>query len=358
MPFLALGSEKIGGNSSSGIVASSLIKKLVSNNTWSTFLIDEADQSMTTNISKSSWTESGSYKYLSLGVLKQSYSEIFNITRDRRFNGQIKFTKEVVPNGTSYDEPKLYLAAVKGLSSDTLDTAVTTFVTEYISGTFNNTLAYTELGEYINEDVYSSTYDSNLIYKGSANIRKEYDLPITENLFLIIVAIAPNSIFTNITSLTYSISMATIVEYIANNSVPYNSVGESEIKDSYHAELARSNWMINVEDPKYVEYSGKLYLLVTSEYAHSFKENGIYNLNILVNESGLTTEQKAMPVGLSLGYYDAGSSTWTMIESNAVLYKSDGTTTVTWSDVASKFLQVAYIGSKFIILNSVSKILG
>lgn len=350
MSFIAYGSERITPSSSQSPVSKSvLLKRLVSDNTWESYNWGAPTSVQISPVTKSSWLTVDSYDALALTVLNQSFADVFNFNRDMRFRALTDIQSNVV-SSTAFN-PVFITGAVKGAVSS--EAALTTLVSEFLAGEYTNVLAIGTLNEVTSDVHYANDQNTGIKkYDGTLEVIQEYDLPVNDAVYFITAVVAPAAQVSAATSKSYSIYSGDFQQFLANMTIPTQSVGQNEISDLYRPELARSNLMVTVGDDLWITDNTNFILVLTPDILPTLRPEGIYNLNVVMSDSGIDPTVTALPLKLSLGYFDVEEQEL-VVESELYNIKNRAGTNQTWLNVKNKILTLYFNGTEFIVLQSV-----
>ena len=351
---LAYGNTQLDMSSGSS-VQSTLLKRLLSNGTYSSYNWGDAESvRISPAISKSVWTDYSSYKILSLGMIKQTFAEPYSFNRDRRFKSITEAETIITPSNLSIPNNFMLTAIVKGSMTADATTILTTFVDEFTSGSYTNTLAIGAMGVNTTDLHYiTDIVDPIKKYEGTMTVTRDYTLPTTEAIYIFNVVIIANSDFSGVTTLQYNIYSGDFQEFAGSIDIPMGSVGQSEISSDYRPELSRSTFLMELSTDKVVDYNSKMTLLITPDDAFGFKERGLYTFDVAINTSGMDAGMLAEALALSIGYYDTDTSTYIRQGTQwPLLTRASAATHI--ADINNKVITVKFDGTNFILINAIS----
>lgn len=293
MGFVAKGSNIIVKPGSEGTNASYLYKKLNQDGTFSDVNWGTVIEDFESAITSSTWTTYGAYQYINLGLVRQVYSEVHSFNRNTRFDSTIRLSNTVTPVGADVSNLIYITALVKGSMTDSSSLISQRVIDEFSTGVYNNVLAIGKMNRKI-DDFRAVNIDVNNIksFAGSAISTKDYDLPITEAVYLVNLAICTNADMEQFTSLAINLYQEYFIEFLGDNYVTPGSVGKTEINPDYKAEKAINNFVMTIDAEHIVD--GKI--IISPDYATEIFDKSIYYLYFNQNSVSATK--------LSLGYYD------------------------------------------------------
>ena len=249
MAFLAKGPDVILKPGSGSGSSSFIFKRLNEDGTWSDATWGSGATDFVTPITSSVWTTFGNYKYQSIGLTRQVYLEAHQFNRNVRFDSKVILSNTVDPIGSDLSNIFYLTAAVRGALTDGADTICQRVIDEFLSGSYNYVLALGTLQRDI-EDYrpVNVNIDNIKTFAGSANSTIDYELPTTEAIYLVNIAVVATSDISGITSLSTSLYGEEFIEFSGDNNVVPGSVGKTEINPDYKAERAINNYIISIND--------------------------------------------------------------------------------------------------------------
>lgn len=260
-----------------------------------------------TAVVNSTWTTYDSYKYMNIGLVRQVYSEPHTFDRNVRFDSLIRLSNTFSPIDADISGIEYITAVVKGSLTADASTLVQTVIDEFNANAYTNVLAIGRMNKDV-ADYRPVNIDVNNIktYAGTAQSTQDYELPTTEAIYLVNLALISNAEMEGITSLSVNVYAQEFIEFLGDNLVAPGTIGKTEMDPDYKAERAINNHIIVINDEKIVD-SGTTIIFSPDETVQ-IDNNSIYYIYFnTTNTSGITH--------LSLGYYD--------IEADA--YVSSGT---------------------------------
>lgn len=292
MAFLAKGPDVILKPGSGSGTSSFLFKRLNEDGTWSDATWGSGATDFVTPISSSVWTTFGNYKYQSVGLTRQVYLEPHQFNRNVRFDSKVILSNDVTPAGSDLSNIFYLTAAVRGALTDGADTICQRVIDEFLSGSYTYVLALGTLQRDI-EDYRAVNVNVNNIktFAGSANSTIDYELPTTEAIYLVNIAVVATTDTTDISSLTTNIYGEEFIEFFGDNNVVPGSIGKTEINPDYKAERAVNNYIIPIDDHVVVDGVMMFSPAVTTQ----LDMGTIYYIYFTATST---------PTKVSLGYYD------------------------------------------------------
>jgi len=299
MGFVAKGENIVVKTGSDENGASYLFKKLNQDGTFSDVNWGTTITDFDSAITSSTWTTYGAYQYINLGLVRQVYSEIHSFNRNTRFDSTIRLSNTVAPVGADVSNIIYITALVKGSMTDSSSLLSQRVIDEFSTGVYNYVLAIGKMNRKI-DDFRAVNIDVNNVksFAGSAISTKDYDLPTTEAVYLVNLAICTNADMEQFTSLAINLYQEYFIEFLGDNCVTPGSVGKTEINPDYKAENAVNNFIMTIDADHIVD--GKI--IISPDYATELKNNSIYYLNFTTNSVSATK--------MCLGYYDLESEAY------------------------------------------------
>lgn len=293
MGFVSKGNKIIVKPGSEGTNASYLFKALeqdgtFSDKSWGT-TIDDFESAITS----STWTTYGAYQYINLGLVRQVYSDIHSFNRNTRFDSTIRLSNTVVPATADLSSVLYITALVRGSLTDSSSTISQRVIDEFSTNTYDYVLAIGKMNRSI-DDYRAINIDVNNVktFKGTADSKKDYDMPTTEAVYLVNLAICTNSDMEHFTSLAINLYQEYFIEFLGDNCVTPGSIGKTEINHDYKAERAINNYIMDIDDDHIV--GGKI--IISPDYTTEINDKSMYFMRFTGNSVSATK--------LSLGYYD------------------------------------------------------
>ena len=300
MGFLAKGNRIIlQPGSGSGTDRIYLYKVINSNGTFNDATWGDIIQPLANPITNSVWSTYSSYKYNVVGFTSQVFADNYTFNRNIRFDSSVRLEELVVPSNTDISNIAYLTAVVRGTTNDDVSTVVGHLIDDFTNGTNDYTLAIGVMNRDI-DDLRNNAFNYNTVktYAGSALSNQDYTLTTAEAIYLVNLALAPNSMFDSITSLSLNVYEEAFIEFLGDNFVAPGSIGKTEMDPNYKAERAINNYIATIDD-EHITSDGTIVL--DPEYTVQVDTNSIYYLLI----TGTTT-----PTGISLGYYDQETSAY------------------------------------------------
>ena len=303
MAFISKGAEILLRDNESVTERSYLYKKQESNGSFSNAVWGSSNTDFSQPIVCSIWSTYNAYSYLVLGQVQQVYADTFSINRNSRYDSTIRLATVVAPLNSDLSGLKLLTAVVAGNQNEDINNIVQTFIDEYSTGNYQDTVAYGIMNKNIPDNIDETTYVYNVVTNSSvANSVQDYELPSNKALYLVNVALMSNEDMESITSLSLNIYQQYFIEFLGNDYTAPGSVGRSEIKPDYKPERAISNYIINIPSEHIIEDVGQSTktLLITPDDLVEINNKAIYYIFIdaAVNDA----------THISLGYYDNASN--------------------------------------------------
>lgn len=292
MAFLAKGSEVILKPGSGAGTGSLLFKRLNEDGTWSDATWGTTSTNFITPISSTTWTTYGNYKYMNVGLTRQVYLEPHTFNRNVRFDSTVVLSNTVTPSGSDLSKVFYLTAAVRGSLTDGVDTICQRIIDEFVSGVYNYVVAIGTLQRDI-EDYRPVDVNVNDIktFAGSANSTIDYELPTTEAIYLVNIAVITTSDMSSITSLSTNVYNEEFIEFFGDNNVVPGSIGKTEINPDYKAERAVNNHIIAIDD--YLVEDG--IMMFSPNETTELDMGSIYYIYFTATST---------PTKVSLGYFD------------------------------------------------------
>lgn len=292
MAFLAKGADVILQPGSGGTSGSLIFKRLNEDGTWSDATWGSGSTDFVTPITSSVWTTFGNYKYQSLGLTRQVYLEPHQFNRNVRFDSKVVLSNTVTPTGSDLSNIFYLTAAVRGALTDGVDTICQRVIDEFLSGSYVYVLALGTLQRDI-EDYrpVNVNVDNIKTFAGSANSTIDYELPTTEAVYLVNIAVVATADISGVTALSTSLYGEEFIEFFGDNNVVPGSVGKTEINPEYKAERAVNNYIIPIDD--LVVEDGVM--MFSPAVTTQLDMGTIYYIYFTATTS---------PTKVSLGYYD------------------------------------------------------
>lgn len=301
MGFIAKGnniivSEGSGGSSSSDL----LYKRMLSDGTFVDANWGSASEDFEQPISSSTWTTYSSYNYINLGMVRKIYSDIHSFNRNMRFDSMLRLSNNVSPAGADLSDIAYITAVVRGSLTADVSVIAQKVIDEFSAQTYNDVLAIGTMNRAI-EDYRAINIDFNDIktFEGTAETTRDYEMPTSEAIYLINIALATTASMEDITSLSINIYQQEFIEFSCDNHISPGSVGKTEIDPDYKAENAVNSFIYTITDDNIVD--GKL--ILSPDYITDIVNNSIYYMYF-----GTTNEPTFTKV--SLGYYDIESDAY------------------------------------------------
>ena len=352
MSFIAKGGTILGGETSEGLSSSSLLKRITDNGSFESYNWgDEISKRLSTPISKSVWSESGSYRFMSLGSFRQLYVEPFTFTRDRMYKFIVEVQNTITPATSKLSNETLICGIVKGSADADQSELTRTLVEEYLLQQYTNVVALGEMNLNKNDFAYI-TDSSNGIRKfsGEAQVKSDTVIPNTGAAYFISAIVIPAASLSDITSLQYDIYSEDVQELLATN-VPAGSVGYTQINPNYKPDLSRSSYIIQVDDTKYVESETSCNLVLSADEVNKLLDKAMYTIDISITD--VPSAMQSLPVTFSQAYYDDTSSLFVNDGPEYSLKERDGSTNVDFSEIENKIITVYFKDDKFILLSTI-----
>lgn len=293
MGFLAKGENILIKSGSEGELGSFLYKRETESGSFVDATWGTQNDDFDTPIVNSTWTSYSGYNYLNLGIARQIYEGTHSFTRNVRFDSNLRVT--TVASGTPDLSSLVYITAlVRGSLTDDASTLTQRVIDEFIAGSYNYVVAIGVMNRDVN-DYRAINIDVNDIktYASSALVVEDYNLPTTEAVYLMNVAIFPTSV--EIPSLSLNIYKQEFIEFLGDNVPAPGSIGKTEMNPDYKAERAINNFIMTIDDA-HVDNTNTM--IISPDYAVQIDENSIYYFNINTSETISY---------VSLGYYDLES---------------------------------------------------
>lgn len=301
MGFIAKGNRVLvkegSGSTGSG---NYLYKRMKSDGTFEDVNWGSSSSDFDTPITSSTWTTYGAYNYINLGMVRQIYSEQVSFNRNVRFDSILRLSNTVTPASSDLSDVAYITAVVKAsLTADVAEVAQKV-IDEFSSQTYTDVLAIGVMNRAI-DDYRAINIDVNDIktFEGTAETTKDYELPTTEAIYLINVALMTTASMESITSLSMNIYKQEFIEFLGDSYIAPGSVGKTEMNPDYKPENAVNNYLFKVEDANIVSNT----LILSPDYITEIHDNSVYYL--LMKTSSEPTFTK-----ISLGYYDIESDAY------------------------------------------------
>lgn len=300
MGFVAKGKKILIQNGSSEETKSYLYKRMNHEGVFEDVNYGSVGADFDSPITSSAWTTYGGYMYMNLGNVRQIYSDVRVFNRNMRFDSLLRLSNTVAPVGSDLSNVSYITAVVKGTLTDDISTISQTVIDEFSAGEYTNVLAIGVMNRDI-EDYRAINIDVNDIktFAGCAEIVQDYNLPITEAIYLVNLVITATASMSDITSLSVNVYQQEFIEFFGDSYVSPGSIGKTEMNPDYKAERAINNYIITITDEYIVDGT----VILAPDVLVQLDDNTIYYMNFA------TTNEPTIS-NVSLGYYDMETSTY------------------------------------------------
>ena len=206
-----------------------------------------------TPIVNSTWASYDSYKYIALGVTKKTYNEVYHFNRNSRVDTNIKVSNDVLPLNHVYAIDYI-TAVIPGSQDASIELLAPKIIDEYYSGLYQDVIAAGMLYQNI-PDNRPVNIDVNDVkeYKGTAESKQDYNLPTTQALYLVNLAVVTNSMMEQLNSLSINLYKQEFIEFLGDNTITPGTVGKTQINPSYLPENAINNKVIVITEDMLVD---------------------------------------------------------------------------------------------------------
>ena len=299
MGFIARGEDILIRSGESVATTSYLYKRMLSDGTFDNVTWGSTGTDFETPIQNTTWTTYSVYKYQTIGIVRQVYSDVHHFNRNTRFDSYIRLSNTVTPANTDLSGVSYITAVVRGSLTEDISTIAQRVVDEFDSGVYDYVLAIGTMNRDI-ADFRAVNINVNDIktFAGTAASTKDYDLPTTEAIYLVNIAIASNVFMSNITSLAINIYQQDFIEFLGDNYVTPGSIGKTEMNPDYKAERAINNYIMTISDDLIVDNT----IILSPDYTIQIDDNTIYYMLITGDTTGVNK--------VSLGYYDVSTEAY------------------------------------------------
>lgn len=302
MGFISRGSDilvRSGGDSTS---SSYLYKRMLSDGTFDNVSWGSTQDDFETPIQNTTWSTYGVYKYQTVGMVRQVYSDVQSFNRNIRFDSILRLSNTVTPANTDLSELSYITAVVRGSLTEDTSTLAQRVIDEFDTGVYNYVLAIGTMNRDL-DDYRAINYNVDGIktFSGTAQSTKDYNLPTNEAIYLVNIAIASNQFMENITSLSINIYKQEFIEFLGDNYVTPGSIGKTEMNPDYKAERAINNFIMTIDDNLIVDNT----IILSPEYTTQIDNNSIYYMLITGDTTGVNK--------VSLGYYDVATEAYVSV---------------------------------------------
>ena len=304
MGFIAKGNHIIVRSGSAGDTGTFLYKRMTSSGSYVDATWGTPNEDFETPITNSTWTTYSGYSYINLGIARQIYEDTESFTRNIRFDSLLRLST-VTQTVVDLSNLVFITALVRGSLTDDASTLSQRVIDEFSSNTYDYVLAIGQMNRDIS-DYRPINVDANDIktYASSALITQDYDLPTTEAVYLMNVAMIPTASAPS--DLSLNVYKQEFIEFLGDNVVAPGTVGKTEMNPDYKAERAINNYLMEIDNDHVVtavDQSSNEYnvLVISPDYAIQIDNNSVYYFNI--NTSKTFTK-------VSLGYYDLSSDAY------------------------------------------------
>ena len=300
MGFIAKGARKLVTPGTSGTAGSYLFKRMNSDGTFSDAVWGTSGNDFNSPVVSSTWSTYGAYQYISLGLVRQIYSENHTFDRNVRFDSWVRLSNTISPVDANISDVAYVTAVVRGTLTEDVATISQRVIDEFSAGEYNNVVAIGVMNRAI-DDYRPINIDVNDIktFEGSAETTKDYTLSTEEAIYLINIALVTNATMEGITSLSMNVYQQSFTEFLGDSYVAPGSVGKTEMNPDYKAENAINNYIMVFDDSNIVDGT----LVISPDYTTSINDNSVYYANFKTSNEPTINK-------VSLGVFDIESDTY------------------------------------------------